>query len=534
MAKRDLHSNAWVSVTLIVIGAVAVIVGFLKPLLSDFDIDLSNLVVVEKKVVDTVFVEVAPAVLFQYHTSPYDPSVAPIQEARQASSPAVQSSAPVSAAADNPDLVRQRAVPVTKNDADPPRRPVSNLTRPELAARAERSIVIPKVENYVERRHYEEWVDDGRNPNYTVFDVGSSGMWQARYNSIGIWTDDGRKIRRNRPVPEIPEIEIPAAPETEFVIQEDVIRMSNPVYNSGGTKLDESSLAQLRRQVIELKSEGEAVRPKPSEPNAEKQQVRQEPERTEPYEKFSVSDLFADVTVKRAQKPFDYRSRTISGFDMVQVEGGRFVMGATDEQSGFASSDESPAHVVTVGSFLMSKYEVTQKQWNELMEENPSRVKGDDYPVESVSYDLVQTYISRLNERTGMKFRLPTEAEWEYAARGGKHSRGYVFSGSDLPEEVLWSKETSKRKLHTVGSLAPNELGLYDMSGNVKEWVQDVYVSYEANIQAGSSFYGNSSLRVLRGGSCISTNLDCRVSTRHVSSPSNLFLYTGFRLVCDL
>lgn len=536
MGKKGRNSNAWLSVALIVAGAVAVIAGFLRPLLSDFDVSFSNLVVVEKKVVDTVFIELAPAAQLRYHTSPYKPSAAARVADSVSHSPARTERRRTNAAAsvDSPDEVRRKVQPVSRNDAVPHRRPVSNLAGQNVPSQSVRSVVVPRIEEYVEARQYEEWVGDGPDPNYSVFDVGSSGMWQSRYNSIGSWTDDGRMIRKKRQVAEVPEVEIVESPEPVIVIQEDVIRLTQPVVRAAGTKLDENSLEKLRSRVKDQKVPATGSKPNTAVAKPLEAKEKQESGKSGQYEKFSVSELFADIVLKRAQKPFDYRSRSISGFDMVQVEGGRFVMGATDEQQGFASSDESPAHTVSVGSFLMSKYEVTQKQWNELMEDNPSRVKGDNYPVESVSFEQVQTFISRLNERTGMKFRLPTEAEWEYAARGGKHSRGYIFAGSDLPEEVLWSKETSKRKLHPVGSLAPNELGLYDMSGNVKEWVEDVYVSYGANLKSEGVFYGNSSLRVLRGGSCISESLDCRVSTRHVSAPSNLFLYTGFRLVCDL
>ena len=309
--------------------------------------------------------------------------------------------------------------------------------------------------------------------------------------------------------------------------------MSNPTGGSSGTKLDRQALAELVKSTFPQKDSEQTLSLSELAPKPEEKPDRQK-KPSGSYEKMSVSELFEDVVLKRAQTPFDYRSRSISGFDMVQVEGGRFVMGATEEQKNFASSDEYPAHVENIKSFLISKTEVTQKQWNELMENNPSRVKGDNYPVESVSPDQVDIFISRLNERTGMKFRLPTEAEWEYAARGGIHSLGYIFSGSDVPDEVLWSRETSDRTLHPVGMLAPNELGLYDMSGNVKEWVLDNYASYSLNRKDTLLFAGNASLKVLRGGSCISEYLDCRVSARLVSPPSNIFLYTGFRLVCDL
>lgn len=127
------------------------------------------------------------------------------------------------------------------------------------------------------------------------------------------------------------------------------------------------------------------------------------------------------------------------------------------------------------GSFFICRYEVTQKLWTEVMKDNPSQMQGDDLPVEQVSWDDCQTFISRLNEQTGMKYRLPTEAEWEYACRGGKLSKGYTYSGSDDIDEVAWYDGNSEGKTHPVGQKLPNELGLYDMSGNVWELCQDMH-----------------------------------------------------------
>lgn len=497
-------------ITLIFIGAFAVILGFLKPLLSDFDVDFSNLVVIEKKVVDTVFVEVGPAATLQYH---------------------------------NPSAKEARVGVVAKTAESEVQAGTDARQNPQISRRQNYAVERKSDEVYSEQRHYNEWADEGPNPKYNVVEIEASGSWAGKYESIGTWVDKAVKVKRQKPADEAaaesgpkaePAAKAPAQTAAKAAaVQKDVIRMSNPTGGSSGTKLDRQALTELVKSTFPQKESEQTLSLSELAPKPEEKPERQQ-KPSGSYEKMSVSELFEDVVLKRAQAPFDYRSRTISGFDMVQVEGGRFVMGATDEQKNFASSDEYPAHVENIKSFLISKTEVTQKQWNELMENNPSRVKGDNLPVESVSPDQVDIFINRLNERTGMKFRLPTEAEWEYAARGGIHSRGYIFSGSDVPDEVLWSRETSDRSLHPVGMLAPNELGLYDMSGNVKEWVLDSYSTYSLTRKDTLLFAGNASLRVLRGGSCISEYLDCRVSARLVSPPSSIFLYTGFRLVCDL
>ena len=466
---------------------------------------------IEKKVVDTVFVEVGPAATLQYH---------------------------------NPSAKEAKAGDVAKTAGSEVHTGTDARQNPQISRRQNYAVERKSDEVYSEHRQYNEWSDEGPNPKYNVVEIEASGNWAGRYGNIGTWVDKAVKVKKQKPEAEPASAPKPKAAESVAkapaqpapkapVVQKAVIRMRNPTGGSSGTKLARPALAELVRSTFPQKDSEQTLSLSELAPKPEEKPDRQK-KPSGSYEKMSVSELFEDVVLKRAQTPFDYRSRSISGFDMVQVEGGRFVMGATEEQKNFASSDEYPAHVENIKSFLISKTEVTQKQWNELMENNPSRVKGDNYPVESVSPDQVDIFISRLNERTGMKFRLPTEAEWEYAARGGIHSLGYIFSGSDVPDEVLWSRETSDRTLHPVGMLAPNELGLYDMSGNVKEWVLDNYASYSLNRKDTLLFAGNASLKVLRGGSCISEYLDCRVSARLVSPPSNIFLYTGFRLVCDL
>ena len=217
--------------------------------------------------------------------------------------------------------------------------------------------------------------------------------------------------------------------------------------------------------------------------------------------------------------------------NMVYVSGGTFTMGATSEQGSDAYYDEKPVHSVTLSSFYICKYEVTQALWNAVMGSNPSNWKGDDLPVETVSRDDCQTFIRKLNALTGKNFRLPTEAEWEFAARGGNNSRGYKYAGSNNIETVAWYDGNSGNKTHAVGTKSPNELGLYDMSGNVWEWCQDRYGSYSGASQTNPTGASSGSRRVLRGGSWGNYAWNCRLSHRSLNSPGNRFYNFGLRLV---
>ena len=215
--------------------------------------------------------------------------------------------------------------------------------------------------------------------------------------------------------------------------------------------------------------------------------------------------------------------------NMVPVEGGMFMMGRKTKWYEISDDDE---HQVKLPSFSIGKYEVTQEEWEAVMGNNPSKIKGAKHPVEQVSWVDCQAFISKLNKLTGKQFRLPTEAEWEFAARGGNHSRGYKYSGSNDVGSVAWYEGNSGRETHPVGQKQPNELGLYDMSGNVWEWCQDWY---------SENYYGSSpsqnpkgpysgSGRVYRGGSWFNGAWCCRVSYRYYYSPDDRGSNLGLRL----
>jgi formylglycine-generating enzyme required for sulfatase activity len=215
---------------------------------------------------------------------------------------------------------------------------------------------------------------------------------------------------------------------------------------------------------------------------------------------------------------------------MVLVRGGTFTMGGTSEQGSDGDSDEKPTHRVTLSSFYIGKYELTQAQWKTVMGSNPNNFKGDNLPVEQVSWNDVQEFIRKLNVKTGKDYRLPTEAEWEYAARGGASSRGYKYSGSNNVGEVAWYWDNSGSKTHIVGTKASNELGIYDMSGNVWEWCSDWHGAYSSSAQTNPTGPFSGSARVLRGGSCGLDAQLVRVPYRYFYTPGNRGDGLGFRL----
>lgn len=216
--------------------------------------------------------------------------------------------------------------------------------------------------------------------------------------------------------------------------------------------------------------------------------------------------------------------------DMVLVEGGTFDMGST-----LGHDNESPVHKVTVSSFYIGMFEVTQQQWVEIMGTNPSSRKEDNLPVDNISYDDAQKFIKKLNAKTGKKYRLPTEAEWEYAARGGKLTNGYTYPGTEIYEDAVWCAETASDMTQYVGLLDPNELGLYDMCGNVSEWCSDWYDPeyYSKSPKKDPKGPAKGTQRICRGGSWYELAADCTVSNRIPAFPDKPGTDLGLRLAMD-
>ena len=239
-------------------------------------------------------------------------------------------------------------------------------------------------------------------------------------------------------------------------------------------------------------------------------------------------------TVKRVATKASYSNGTLTvngiKYSMVWVEGGTFRMGATSEQGSDAESDEKPVHSVTLSGYYIGKTEVTQALWKVVMGSNPSSCKGDNLPVEQVSWNDCQKFIRKLNSLTGQNFRLPTEAEWEFACRGGNNSRGYKYSGSNYIDNVAWYDGNSGDKTHPVGTKAPNELGIYDMTGNVWEWCADWYGDYSSGAQTNPKGPYDGSCRVNRGGGWGSLARLCRSSNRCYSYPTYRDGSLGLRL----
>lgn len=255
-------------------------------------------------------------------------------------------------------------------------------------------------------------------------------------------------------------------------------------------------------------------------------------------EKMTINDvtLLIDYLLGSAElQPKDNEGRTFTvngvSFRMARVDGGTFNMGCTVEQDADADAHEAPVHAVTLSTYLIGQTEVTQELWQAVMGDNPSSFTDDDQcPVERVTWDMCQEFISRLNELTGQIFRLPTEAEWEFAARGGNKSRGYKYAGGNDLAELAWFTDNSSAATHPVGTKKANELGLYDMCGNVNEWCADWYGLYPEEAQTNPSGPESGKSRIYRGGSWQNAAKVCRVTRRNYFAPGAIRNYMGLRL----
>jgi formylglycine-generating enzyme required for sulfatase activity len=239
-------------------------------------------------------------------------------------------------------------------------------------------------------------------------------------------------------------------------------------------------------------------------------------------DKVTQGNMLFKVTVAASDTSINYE------IEMAYVRGGSFTMGCTNKRMD-CTPNESPAHIVTVDNFYIGKYEITQAQWKSVMDNNPSGFVDSSLrsPVERVSWNEIQEFIRKLNAKTGKNYRLPTEVEWEYAARGGNASKGYKYSGGYLADEIGWSVSNSGSSTHPVGTKSPNELGIYDMSGNVWEWCSDFYGDYApinpADVPPNSHY-------VIRGGGWSHHVMNCRVSRRGGVYPDFRYDFLGFRL----
>lgn len=276
-----------------------------------------------------------------------------------------------------------------------------------------------------------------------------------------------------------------------------------------------------RTYVLVLNQNGNTVRP--TEP------IAQSTVQQKPTTRLSSGTSGSTITIP---------VKDSISIEMVKVEAGTFVMGATREGMRYEKMDkkELPAHKVSLTKeYFIGKFEVTQLLWNTIMENNPSKNKGEKLPVEQVSWNDCQIFIAKLNRITGRKFRLPTEAEWEYAARGGNKSKGYLYSGSDIAEDVAWYNAVSGRRIgsghsHKVGAKHANELGLFDMSANVYEWCQDFWVEYNNQEQIDPVGPQKGINHVYRGGSWYTDVYKCYPSWRDYGNPDLRRDDLGFRL----
>ena len=216
--------------------------------------------------------------------------------------------------------------------------------------------------------------------------------------------------------------------------------------------------------------------------------------------------------------------------DMVFVRGGKFKMGSI-----MGGADEQPVHEVVLHDFYIGKYEITQQQWRQIMDQDTNKcyIEGcDSCPVERVSWYNVYEFIGKLNEKTKMNYRLPTEAEWEFACKGGLLSKGFKYSGSNAAVSVAWNVVNSNRRSHPVGRKKPNELGIYDMTGNVFEWCADWYAAtwYQVSPKYNPTGPTEGVFRVIRGGSWFYDSSGLLVTDRESVDPSFRYGYIGFRL----
>ncbi len=341
----------------------------------------------------------------------------------------------------------------------------------------------------------------------------------------GPWTDlyalgaTLYKLLTNYSIPSPTELlygtQLTFPPTVSQRMQELINWMMKPIYS-----LRPQSAAEVRSFLGDDKNSGEKTIAVESDNNPAEETIIEE-QVVNPTQEEKPIDLPVDgiVTVGNVS------------FKMIRVEGGKFMMGATPEQGSDANKSEKPVHQVSLNTFYIGETEVTQELWEAVMGSNPSSFKGAQRPVERVSLDDCQDFIHKLNSLTGMEFRLPTEAEWEYAARGGQAGCGFKYAGSNFIDDVAhYYRLFDIYGTTDVATKQPNELGLYDMSGNVWEWCRDWYSPYSSGCQTNPTGPSSGSFRVIRGGCWNTYARYCRVSIRRNNAPSDSNDSLGLRL----
>jgi formylglycine-generating enzyme required for sulfatase activity len=319
-------------------------------------------------------------------------------------------------------------------------------------------------------------------------------------------------------------------PAGEYILQfKSVEHAGDNIVDDGFNMSDRDKLYKV--DLLSLKQAREQKEREEKERQERECREREERERAERERREREERERLERERKEREAPREFEVNGVK-FKMIYVEGGTFMMGATEEQGDDAGEREKPVHEVTLSDYYIGETVVTQALWKAVMGNKPSYYKGDDrLPVEQVSWEDAQKFVTKLNRLTGKVFRLPTEAEWEYAARGGKKSRGYKYSGSNNIDEVAWYYDNSGSKTHVVKGKKANELGLYDMSGNVCEWCNDWYGDYSSEAQDNPQGSKMGSGRVYRGGSWFGSAKGCRVSFRNYDTRSYRGYILGFRVV---
>lgn len=247
---------------------------------------------------------------------------------------------------------------------------------------------------------------------------------------------------------------------------------------------------------------------------------------------LTVFSAFASLaqTTKDTILEFEVKGES---FRMILVEGGTFMMGCTSTESFDCERDEKPAFSATLTDYYIGEFEVTQELWEAVMGKNPSEFKMKNHPVENVTWTDCNKFVKKLSRLTGKHFDLPTESQWEFAARGGIKSEGFRYCGSNNIGEVSWFEGNSNKQAHVVGTLKPNELGIYDMGGNVQEWCRDFYDSYTDTPKTNPKGPEKGFHRVYRGGAWYFNAWYCRPAYRRLNSPKYKFSYLGLRVVME-